>query len=246
MIIPDSRGNLHAGDGKFTNKDLKEAPGANDALQPVTEAPMRFHVPGAQANTFHLNDSFALPAFPEGLPESSTEFSYDEHTSELILTVQNTEEPQHSVSVSYNYVDQEVRVDQDSYYASNETEDQREQFDEWAEQAFLRGRAILDLNREQNTAPQLMDQVNAFAAGKNPNEVEDNFTTHRDRFAARMEHALSGYLDSTENVQTKTENLSSVLSNLRHWARKNGLNFNDVIADSREGELIDNEEDGLL
>lgn len=246
MITPDSRGNLHAGDGKFANKDLKEAPGANDALQPVAEAPMRFHVPGAQSNSFRLNDNFRLPAFPEGLPEPSTEFNYDEHTSELVLTVQNTEELQRSVNVSYNYVDQEVRVDQDSYYASTENEDQREQFDEWAEQAFLRGRAILDLNREQNTAPHFMAQVNAFAAGKDPNEMEDNFTTHRDRFADRMEHALSGYLDSTEDAQTKAENLSSVLSNLRHWARKNGLNFNDVIADSRGGELIDNEEDGLL
>lgn len=241
----DANKHKHAADGKYTHKDLKESPGASDALKPPKPAPMIFNVTGAQDSFASLDSTqYGLPDFPERLPKPVTTLGYDDY-GRLYMHVENPEDPEVGIFVTHKDTDDEIWVDEFTYH-QGETGEERDQIDSWAQAAFKRGEAVIQRKNQQSTPEPFMKQVAAFAAGQNPRDIADEHQTHQERWAAEMQHALSGYLRPDDDEEDKADSFSDVLSNLRHYAAQQGIDFDAAIDKSERSQQADVKEDEMF
>jgi len=235
MAISDAQGNLHATDGKFTHKPAKVGAGANNMLSAPGASSLRFEPTGPQSIKVNLPDTnmFKLSEFPVGVPEPEIEFGYSDEGA-VYMSATNPESGDCLIVQAWEPGQlPEVRG---SDYLGDASEEKLAELENWAGEVFMRGQEALNQCTAQTTSNLLLSQIADFSVGNEPNDEDGK--TYQDRYADRMQHALSGYLSAGDG-----EGLSDVLTNLRHWAEREGVDFDEAVASSLDGKHADDEED---
>lgn len=152
--------------------------------------------------------------------------------------------------VTWDESDQDVIVQDATYDVETRPEmdtdlEGEEQFKDWARVVHRRALAAMG-SYTHNAVPEgFADQAAAFAAG-NPDPAAAEPKTHRERYAADLGHALSGYLDAGEDAEESTHNIGYAFAGIRHWCKANGCDFDAALATGMESFEADEAKDQQL